>query len=113
MLFQSSSDILAHLAQDFRTQLNQFYSWMNLAPPYNSIELAVKALMTELNSKSVDEQKMIASIPEKRWVLYHQAFLAGGLDRKHRGILTIKAKACTPSTGTPDYRTFLKAFRER
>lgn len=111
MLFQSSSDIIAHLTQDFRTQLNQFYSWMNLAPPYNSIELAIKALTTELNSKSFDEQRIIVSIPEKRWELYLQIFLASGLGHKHRGILTTKAKTFTPSSSTQDYRTFLQIFR--
>ncbi len=80
-------DITQELRKDFRECLEFFYAQLQLAPPYDSVEKAVGALVAQLKALPAEECQALAVDPNRRWGLYREAFVTTGLNRKHRGII--------------------------
>ena len=103
-------ELVITFREDFRYHLEQFYSYLHLAPPYNSVEKAVRFLATSLQQKSREERKQLAENNRLKWALFEQAFIESGLPQKHRGIICglVKSQKC------PDlpfeYSAFTKPF---
>lgn len=107
----SQPDILQSLREEFRFHLETFYAQLKLAPPYESVEKAIRALTTALHALPKTQQSSIASDPVLKWDQFRHAFEISGLSRKHRGIITGLAKDQTSITLPPEYDHFLKFFQ--
>lgn len=83
----SSHDPLQRLREEFRAHLEMFYARLKLAPPYESVEKAIRTLTTAVHALPKDEQARIAADPALQWQQFRQAFEASGLVKKHRGII--------------------------
>jgi hypothetical protein len=90
-----SADPIQSIRQEFRNQLEAFYTHLNLAPPYHSIEKAIQHLSNTLRTKPEAFQQTLLHDPQEKWALFEQIFEASGLSQKHRGIITQLAQ--TPS----------------
>jgi len=82
-----SSDPLQSLREAFRSHLETFYGRLKLAPPYESVEKAIRTLTTTVHALPKDEQARIAADPALQWLQFRQAFEMSGLVKKHRGII--------------------------
>lgn len=107
----SQPDLTQTLREEFRFHLETFYAQLKLAPPYESVEKAIRALTTALHALPKAQQSRIASEPALKWDQFRQAFETSGLSKKHRGIITGLAKDQTSMTLPPEYDHFLKLFR--
>lgn len=107
------ADNIETLREEYRLHLQTFYTHLNLAPPYHSIEKAVQHLSNTLRTKSTSFLQTLLEDPEKKWSLYKKIFEASGLSRKHRGIIT--QLALTPSFYplTEESLRFLRVFTDR
>ena len=105
-----SDDFVVSFREDFRYHLEQFYSYLHLAPPYNSVEKAVRFLSTSLQQKSQDEREQLAENSDLKWALFEQAFIESGLPQKHRGIICglVKSQKCPDLPS--QYSVFTKPF---
>lgn len=83
----SSADPTHLLREEYRRHLEIFYARLKLAPPYESVEKAIRVLTTALHALPKEEQRRIASDPALQWVQFRHAFDASGLVKKHRGII--------------------------
>ena len=106
------SDSIQKLRQEFRRQLEMFYAQLNLAPPYHSIEKAVQLLSNTLRTKSEPFQQSLLEDPQKKWALFEEIFLASGLSRKHRGIITQLAHTPSFSSASEESLRFLRIFTD-
>ena len=106
----TSNEPIAFLQRDFRYHLDQFYTFLNLAPPYHSVEKAIRYLTTELRAKKQKEQQQIAENESIKWDFYGQVFINSGLNKKHRGIIQSLAQSHQPSEISTDHWYFLKFF---
>jgi hypothetical protein len=107
----SQPDNLQSLREEFRFHLETFYAQLKLAPPYESVEKAIRALTTALHALPKTQQSRIASDPALKWDQFRHAFEISGLSRKHRGIITGLAKDQSSITLPPEYDHFLKFFQ--
>jgi hypothetical protein len=82
-----TSDPLANLRDEFRAHLETFYAQLKLAPPYESVEKAIRALTTSVHALPKPEQSRLLSDSSLRWEQYRRAFEASELHKKHRGII--------------------------
>jgi hypothetical protein len=98
------------LQQDYRRQLETFYAYLKLAPPYHSIEKAIQQLAPLFSQKPPADQESLFEDPVMKWSLYQQAFIDSGLRNKHRGIILGLIQAQDPATLPEEHRYFLKAF---
>ena len=80
-------DLIQALREEFRSHLETFYSHLKLAPPYESVEKAIRALTTAVHGLSYAQQVSLAQDPELKWTHFRQAFETSGLAKKHRGII--------------------------
>ncbi len=99
------------IRQDFRRRLEQFYSQLNLAPPYHSIEKAVQHLSNTLKTKSREFQDSLLQDNEKKLILFQKIFSLSGLAQKHQGIITHLAQSLPHEDLTQDSRIFLQHFK--
>lgn len=99
------------MRDDFRRHLQQFYAALHLAPPYDTAEKAIQALVASLQAMGSDERTALLRDETRRWDEYLKAFRAGGLHHKHRGIIVglIRAGRTAPLSGAP--ARFLDAYR--
>ncbi|GJL55682.1 MAG: hypothetical protein NPIRA02_28140 [Nitrospirales bacterium] len=99
------------LREDFRYHLEQFYAFLHLAPPYNSVEKAIRYLSTTLQQQSQEEREQLATHHHLRWPLFEQAFIESGLPKKHHGIIRglIQAHKCDHLP--KEYTVFTQPFR--
>jgi len=106
------ADAIQNLRQEFRTQLEAFYTHLNLAPPYHSIEKAIQHLANTLRTKPETFQQALLHDPHEKWALFEKIFEASGLSRKHRGIITQLAQ--TPSFASSEVESlrFLRIFTD-
>ena len=107
----SQPDITQMLREEFRCHLETFYAQLKLAPPYESVEKAIRVLTTAVHSLPKAQQARIASDAALKWDQFRQAFETSGLSKKHRGIITGLAKKRTSLTLPPEYEHFLKLFQ--
>jgi len=103
-------DQLQTLKDDFRRHLEIFYAGLKLAPPYESVEKAVRTLTTIVHAQPKDEQARIFSDQTVRWQTFTQAFDASGLARKHRGIIAGLARNRSALNLPVEYDRFLELF---
>ncbi len=104
------NQLMLTLRDDFRHHLEQFYASLHLAPPYNSIEKAIRFLSTAFQQKSEDEQKQLTIHLPLKWALFEQAFLESGLPLKHRGIICRLVQSNQLTDLPTQYQAFTKPF---
>lgn len=103
-------DLTRALRQEFRSHLETFYSHLKLAPPYESVEKAIRVLTTAVHGLSNAQQARLAQDPELKWKQFRQAFETSGLARKHRGIIAELARTRERLGLPPEYDHFLSLF---
>ncbi len=106
----SSHDPLQYLREAFRAHLETFYARLKLAPPYESVEKAIRTLTTTIHALPKDEQARIAGDPALQWQQFRQAFEASGLVKKHRGIIAGLARNRSALDLPPEFDHFLGLF---
>jgi hypothetical protein len=82
-----TTDPIKTLAEEFRRHLEIFYARLKLAPPYDSVEKAIKSLTMAVARMSAEERMRVMADPILTWGQYKQAFVDSGLSLKHRGII--------------------------
>ena len=103
-------DQLQALKDDFRRHLEIFYAGLKLAPPYESVEKAVRTLTTLVHGLPRDAQARVLSDPTVQWQTFVQAFEASGLAKKHRGIIAGLARNRSALNVPVEYDRFLNLF---
>jgi hypothetical protein len=103
-------DLTRALREEFRLHLETFYSQLKLAPPYESVEKAIRALTTAVHGLSNAQQARLAQDPALKWNQFRQAFETSGLAKKHRGIIAGLAGTREPLGLPPEYDHFLSLF---
>ena len=106
----ASNGPIDDLKDEFRHHLETFYAQLKLAPPYESVEKAIRSLVTSVHSLPSSEQAMLAATPELRWAQFRRAFDVSGLSKKHRGIIAGLARQRTVLNLPPEYDHFLSLF---
>lgn len=104
------SDPSQTLKEEFRRHLEVFYAHLKLAPPYESVEKAIRMLITIVHALPKDAQIRIVSDPTVRWQQFAHAFDASGLAKKHRGIIAGLARNRSALNLPAEYDHFLKLF---
>ena len=104
------SDPLQVLRAEFRQHLERFYAQLKLAPPYESVEKAIRTLTTAMHALPKDEQARIATDPTLQWAQFRQAFETSGLVKKHRGIIAGLARNRSALDLPAEYDHFLSLF---
>jgi hypothetical protein len=106
-----SSDYILRLRQEFRGHLEEFYTHLNLAPPYHSIEKAVQLFSNTLRTRPEDFSLGLLEDGAKKWALFQEIFLDSGLQKKHRGIIKQLALSHYEALAeAPESRRFLENF---
>ncbi len=105
-----SSDPLQRLRETFRAHLETFYARLKLAPPYESVEKAIRTLTTTIHALPKDEQARIAGDSALQWQQFRQAFETSGLVKKHRGIIAGLARNRPALDLPPEFDHFLGLF---
>lgn len=98
------------MVAEFRQALQVFYSRLQLAPPYDSVEKALRRLTASIKALPVDEQEQMFSDPSLRWAHYRQAFIDSGLNQKHRGIIAGLARHRSTLGLPPEVDGFLDLY---
>lgn len=101
---------LPALNAEFRRHLETFYAGLQLAPPYESVEKAIRTLTTMIHGLSIEEQTRILADPVLRWRQFRLAFDASGLAKKHRGIIAGLARNRSALSLPAEYDQFLSLF---
>jgi hypothetical protein len=106
----AQADLTRALREEFRSHLVTFYSQLKLAPPYESVEKAIRALTTAVHGLSNAQQARLAQDPALKWDQFRQAFETSGLAKKHRGIIAGLAQTREQLGLPPEYDHFLNLF---
>lgn len=106
----TGSDPLHMLKDEFRRHLNVFYSRLKLAPPYESVEKALRSLTTAMHALPKEEQVRIIADSAARWEQFARAFQTSGLAKKHRGIIAGLARNRSTLDLPAEYDRFLDLF---
>jgi hypothetical protein len=104
------SDPIQSLREAFRRHLEIFYAQLKLAPPYESVEQAIRTLTTAVHALPKGEQTRIASDPALQWQQFRLAFETSGLVKKHRGIIAGLARNRSALGLPAEYDHFLSLF---
>jgi hypothetical protein len=106
----AQSEVTRALREEFRSHLELFYARLKLAPPYESVEKAIRALTTAVHSLPKAQQARLAQDGEMRWEEFRRAFEASGLAKKHRGIIAGLARNRAGLDLPQEYDRFLTLF---
>lgn len=106
----ASGDSIKALQEDYRRQLETFYAGLKLAPPYDSVEKAIKALVRTLTTMTIEERAHLLSNAESMWTHYRQAFVDAGLHFKHRGIILGLIRDKKTTALPPEHAAFLDVY---
>jgi hypothetical protein len=98
------------LKDEFRRHLETFYARLKLAPPYESVEKALRVLTTTVHALPKEEQLRIIADPAARWEQFVRAFQTSGLAKKHRGIIAGLARDRSALDLPAEYNHFLNLF---
>jgi hypothetical protein len=98
------------LAEEFRRHLDTFYGRLKLAPPYDSVEKAVRVLVAAVRALPEEERRRVLVDPAVRWEQFRLAFERSGLAKKHRGIIAGLARNRASLDLPADYDHFLNLF---
>lgn len=104
-------DPVQALKDEFRGHLETLYAELKLAPPYDSVEKAIRTLTTIIHALPIEEQTRIAGDPALRWRQFQRAFQVSGLAKKHRGIIAGLVRNRSGVALPPEYDHFLELFR--
>ncbi len=107
---QPIPDRISALKAEFRRHLETFYAGLQLAPPYESVEKAIRTLTTMIHGLPIEEQTRILADPGLRWQQFRQAFETSGLGKKHRGIIAGLARNRSALNLPAEYDHFLSLF---
>jgi len=106
----AQSDFVLALREEFRAHLETFYSQLKLAPPYESVEKAIRSLTTNVHGLPNAQRARLAQDPGQKWEQFRRAFETSGLAKKHRGIIAGLARK-REGLGLPaEYDHFLDLF---
>lgn len=105
-----ATDPIKKLGEDFRRHLEVFYARLKLAPPYDSVEKAIKSLTTAVATMPVEERMRVIADPTLTWSHYRQAFVDSGLFLKHRGIILGLIRSNQTAELPAEYTAFLEAY---
>lgn len=106
----TTSGVIDSLKDEFRRHLETFYAQLKLAPPYESVEKAIRSLVTAVHALPASDQSKLATNEDLRWEQFRQAFGASGLHKKHRGIIAGLARDRSSLALPPEYDRFLSFF---
>ena len=98
------------LREEFRHHLEIFYAQLKLAPPYESVEKAIRSLTTSVHALPPPERARLATDATARWQYFRQAFESSGLSKKHRGIITGLARNRSSLNLPAEYDVFLSLY---
>jgi len=98
------------LREEFRHHLETFYAQLKLAPPYESVEKAIRSLTTSVNALPPLERARLATDATARWQHFRQAFESSGLSKKHRGIIAGLARNRSRLNLPAKYDEFLNLY---
>jgi hypothetical protein len=98
------------LREEFRHHLETFYAQLKLAPPYESVEKAIRSLTTSIHALPPLERENLATDATARWQHFRQAFESSGLSRKHRGIIAGLARNRSSLNLPAEYDLFLSLY---
>jgi len=98
------------LPDEFRHHFQSFSAPLQLAPPYESVEKAIRSLTTSVQALPPLERARLATDPTARWQHFSQAFESSGLSKKHRGIIAGLARNRSSLNLPAEYDRFLSLF---
>ena len=98
------------LREEFRHHLETFYARLKLAPPYESVEKAIRSLTTSVHALPPLERARLATDATARWQHFRQAFESSGLNKKHRGIIVGLARNRSDLNLPAEYDLFLSLY---
>ena len=98
------------LREEFRHHLETFYAQLKLAPPYESVEKAIRSLTTSVHALPPLERARLATDATARWQHFRQAFESSGLNMKHRGIIAGLARNRSDLNLPAEYDQFLSLY---
>ncbi len=101
------------LRGDFRHHLEQFYASLNLAPPYHSLEKAIRLLSIVCERKTPEELEHLIEDSNLKWKVYDEIFFESSLSQKHRGIIQGLIESDQTLSLPAPYRNFLNAFHSK
>jgi hypothetical protein len=105
-----ATDPIKTLTEEFRRHLEIFYARLKLAPPYDSVEKAIKSLTMAVARMSAEERMRLMADPILTWGQYKQAFVDSGLSLKHRGIILGLIRSNQTAELPVEYTAFLEAY---
>ena len=106
----TSTDYTLTLREEFRHHLETFYAQLKLAPPYESVEKAIRSLTTSVHLLSPGERARLETDATARWQHFRQAFESSGLSKKHRGIIAGLARNRSNLNLPAEYDQFLSLY---
>ena len=98
------------LREEFRHHLETFYAQLKLAPPYESVESAIRSFTTSVHALPPSERAHLATDVAARWQHFRQAFQSSGLSKKHRGIIAGLARNRASLNLPAEYDHFLSLY---
>lgn len=98
------------LREEFRHHLETFYAQLKLAPPYESVEKALRSLTTSVRALPPLERARVTTDKTARWQQFRQAFESSGLSKKHRGIIAGLARNRSSLNLPAEYDQFLSLY---
>jgi O-acetyl-ADP-ribose deacetylase (regulator of RNase III) len=98
------------LREEFRHHLETFYAQLKLAPPYESVEKAIRSLTTSVHALPPSERARLATDAHARWQHFRQAIESSGLSKKHRGIIAGLARNRSSLNLPAEYDQFLNLY---
>ena len=98
------------LREEFRHHLEMFYAHLKLAPPYESVEKALRSFTTSVCALPPSERARLTTDATARWQHFRQAFESSGLNKKHRGIIAALARNRSSLNLPAEYDVFLSLY---
>lgn len=105
-----ATDHVLVLREEFRHHLEIFYAQLKLAPPYESVEKAIRSLTTSIHALPPLEHARLATDATMRWQYFRHAFESSGLNKKHRGIIMDLARNRPSLNLSAEYDHFLSLY---
>ncbi|HSL06330.1 MAG TPA: hypothetical protein VK901_22675 [Nitrospiraceae bacterium] len=105
-----TTDHTLALREEFRHHLETFYGQLKLAPPYESVEKAIRSLTTSVHALPPLERMRLGTDATVRWQYFCRAFEASGLSKKHRGIIAGLARKRSSLNLPEEYDQFLNLY---
>ena len=105
-----TTDHTLALREEFRRHLETFYAQLKLAPPYESVEKAIRSLTTSVHALPASERTRLTTDATARWQQFRHAFESSGLSKKHRGIIAGLARNRSSLNLPAEYDQFLSLY---